>query len=141
MIYSTLSITLIDNNILHFFYSCFIHITEKTRLVYPTLVKPAIGSTVIFYCYLAGNVTWYFENGPLPENAAVKKVPGDNVVLVIIDQVDPVNQGSYQCQGKHPDSDVLYQAEGTLVIDLEGTTCSICFLQYNCTILKVHNPC
>ena len=89
-------------------------------MVTPSLSTPESSATVIFHCYLEGNITWYFNNEPLLPNTAAASVAKNHSLLVIA-SASPENEGTYQCIGIQEGSDTYYQAEGKLIIDDSDT--------------------
>ena len=68
--------------------------------VKPRLLIASIGDTVYIHCTYKSNVTWYFEEGPLPNNAILMENHDKYPHSLRIQNVRLDNDGSLTCVGQ-----------------------------------------
>ena len=85
----------------------------KGKKVSPFHIITRIEESVYFYCAYESNVmTWYFEEGPLPNNAITIGSSNGYSHALMIQDVRLDNAGTYTCRGQ--EYEFLSESEGTL---------------------------
>ena len=91
---------------------CINVLVVQDKRVSPSQIITRIEESAYFYCTYESNVTWYFEEGPLPNNAISL---GSNIGYshaLMIQDVRFDNAGTYTCRGQ--DYEYISESEGTL---------------------------
>ena len=76
----------------------FIICTARSKgLVRPQLIKVTVGESVQFKCESEYEVIWSFKGNILPQNARAGTVHETNIHWLMIDNIQPDNDGQYTC--------------------------------------------
>ena len=88
-----------------------LHITPQEAHAY-------IGQTVKFSCSSSQNVTWYFNSGPLPQNAYPASVGNSTNKILKLVNVIYDNAGFYTCRGGYFlfDNYSYYEGDASLLV-------------------------
>ena len=102
-----------------------LHITPEEAHVY-------IGQTFKFSCLSSHNVTWYFNRGPLPQNAYPVSVRNSTNKILELVNVRYDNAGFYTCRGGDFkfDNYSYYEGDASLVV-MGKCKCNIAQYLYN----------